>query len=392
MFNRLGPAIDDPILSIAAAFQQDRRTDKIDLSVGVYRNNEGVTPVMAAVKQAETELLAQQQTKAYVGLAGNLRFSQAVNTLIGVDNDTASRLVTLQTPGGSGALRLLADLIYATNPQATIWLSTPSYANHGPIMETAGLKVNYYPYLDKVSGDLDRDGMFSTLKQLGPDDILLLHGCCHNPSGADLTPDDWQQLLQMANQQGFIPFVDMAYHGLGNGLEQDGYGLRQVLSQCPQAIATYSCSKHFGLYRERTGAALVLSENAETAAKVRGKLFELARRTYTMPPDHGAEIVARIVESPALYQNWHDELQQMRYRVKGIREQLCRLLADKGVDLPQLTLHNGMFSTLNVSDPQVDALRTEYGVYMVKGGRINVAGISESQLARLADALVAIWR
>lgn len=392
MFEHLGPAIADPILSISAAYQQDPRTDKIDLSVGVYRDNTGLTPIMAAVRSAEADLLNEQQTKAYLGLAGNRRFSLAVNNLIGVEQGVRDRLTTLQTPGGSGALRLLADLLVAVRPNATVWMSTPSYANHGPIMKTAGLKVAHYPYFDAENGTIKRDEMFATLAKLGPDDILLLHGCCHNPSGADLAPADWEQVATMANQQGFTPFVDMAYHGLGNGLEQDGYGLNYLLSHCSEMLATYSCSKHFGLYRERTGAALVLSQNAEQQARVQAKLFELARRTYTMPPDHGAEVVARISESSTLHQTWYEELQAMRMRIQRLRQQLQQGLAGHGIDLPQLTLHNGMFSILNVDDEQVDALRNEHGVYMVKGGRINVAGISEPNIDRICAAFAAVWR
>lgn len=390
MLETLAPAAVDPILSVAEAFRADPRPHKLDLSVGVYRDAQGRTPVMAAVHAAERALWEEETTKSYVGLAGNLRFLDAVMQLtLPAERDTA-RWTAMQTPGGSGALRLVADLVAAGRPEATVWLSDPSYANHAPIMRAAGLKVESYPYLDAATGLLRRDAMFDALAGLGPNDVVLLHGCCHNPSGIDLTAADWHRLAEMAVKQGFIPFVDLAYQGFGESVEADAEGIRVLARAVPEMLVVYSCSKHFGLYRERTGAALVLSANADTAARVRGKLFELARRSYTMPPDHGAELVARIVESPELAQQWRSELESMRGRILRIRHGLADAMAKQGVDGERLRVHRGMFSMLPLDTAQIARLREERAVYVVGGGRINLAGLDEARIDELAAHLAAV--
>lgn len=392
MFDTLAPVPADPILSVAERFRHDPRPNKMDLSVGVYRDEHGITPVMAAVREAERRLLAEQTTKAYVGMAGNARFNRAVEQLVlGEQADTA-RWTTLQTPGGSGALRLLAELIAASRPDATIWISDPSYVNHAQIMRSAGLSVRFYPYLDPRDNTLRRDAFFDTVAGLGPQDVLLLHGCCHNPSGVDLALADWQRLAGMATTRGFIPFVDMAYQGFGDGIEQDAAGLRLLADAVDEMLVVYSCSKHFGLYRERTGAALVRASSPDRAPLIRDKLFEIARRNYTMPPDHGAELVARIMDSAELTAMWRTELDAMRQRVLDNRDRLATALAERGVDASYLRQHRGMFSMLPLDDAQIAALREQHGVYIVGGGRTNLAGVDAERVEELAAALAAVMR
>lgn len=390
MFDTLSPAAADPILSVVEAFRADARPHKLDLSVGVYRDAQGQTPVMAAVKAAERALCEAQASKSYLGLAGNTAFLDAVMQLCLPAEREAARWTAIQTPGASGALRLLADLLAATRPGLTVWISDPSYVNHAPILRAAGLQVTSYPYLDVASGSLRRDALFDTLAGLGPDDVLLLHGCCHNPSGVELSLADWQRIAGMASRQGFLPWVDLAYQGFGDGLEADAAGLQILARALPQLLVAYSCSKHFGLYRERTGAAMLLSRSAASAQRVQGKLFELARRSYSMAPDHGAEVVARILASPALTQQWHEELDGMRARIVRIRSRLADALAAQGLDGERLRRHKGMFSMLPLSPAQVDRLRVEHAIYLVGGGRLNLAGLDETRCDDLAVALAAV--
>lgn len=385
MLETLAPAAVDPILSVAEAFRNDARPHKLDLSVGVYRDAQGRTPVMAAVHAAERALWEEETSKCYLGLAGNLRFLDAVMGLTLPAERDAARWSAIQTPGGSGGLRLLADLIAAGKPGATVWISDPSYVNHAPIMRAAGLQVEVYPYLDTATGGLRRDAMFDALAKCGPGDVVLLHGCCHNPCGVDLVTADWQRVAAMAVAQGFVPFVDLAYQGFGESVEADAEGIRILARAVPEMLVVYSCSKHFGLYRERTGAAMVLSANGDTAGRVRGKLFELARRSYTMPPDHGAELVARIIESPALALQWREELDAMRSRIVRIRHGLADAMAKRGVDGERLRSHRGMFSMLPLDAGQIARLREELAVYVVGGGRINLAGLDEARIDELAD-------
>ncbi|MBB5017239.1 aspartate/tyrosine/aromatic aminotransferase [Chitinivorax tropicus] len=386
MFHHLPPAVIDPILSVAEAFQHDSRPNKLDLSIGVYRDTLGHTPIMRAVKTAAIALASEQRTKSYLGPAGNLQFNAAITRLMLGQAAPTDQWVTVQTPGASGGLRLLADLIAASRPHATVWISNPSYANHAPIMQAAGLTVRHYPYLDAEMRSLDRAAFFDHVRQLGLDDVLLVHGSCHNPSGVDLEPADWQMLAGLASRQGFVPFIDMAYQGFGDGLEADAGGLRIMDQACEQLLAVYSCSKHFGLYRERTGAALV---KGRQPSLIRHKLFELARRQYTMPPDHGAEIVARILTDAALRQDWEVELAAMRQRILQTRHALVNALAKYDMNARHLLAHRGMFSMLPLSEPTLEALRAQAAIYLIKGGRINLAGLPVDQTDRLAQAIAA---
>ncbi|PHV12599.1 amino acid aminotransferase [Chitinimonas sp. BJB300] len=386
MFQNLVPAAIDPILSVAEAFREDPRPHKLDLGVGVYRDVSGNTPVMAAVRQAERWLVQVQTSKSYIGLAGNLRFNQAVTQLV-LGHAEPAGWFTLQTPGASGGLRLLADLIAASRPTATVWISDPSYVNHAPIMRAAGLQVGQYPYLDATDGSLRREAFFSAVAGMGKGDVLLLHGCCHNPSGVDLEMADWQRLAGMVTRQGFVPFVDLAYHGFGAGLEQDTAGLRLLADASEEMLVVYSCSKHFGLYRERTGAALVKSAEP---ARLKAKLFELARHSYTMPPDHGAEVVAIIMESSELAALWRNELDTMRERIQSTRDQLANALAKRGMAVDNLRRHKGMFSMLPLGEGGIAQLRNDAAIYIVAGGRINLAGLDPDKIDMLADAVVKV--
>ncbi|GAB3484042.1 amino acid aminotransferase [Marinomonas epiphytica] len=395
MFESLKPAAKDPILSQSLACLQDPRTNKLDLGIGVYRNEFGQTPVLDAVRRAEQVVYNEQTSKAYVGLAGCEIFNQRVmDLIIGEDNASRSRAVGVQTPGASGALRLLADVIALSTPNAKVWLSDLSYANHAPIMRAAGLEVAYYPYFDKQTKGVNENVMLEALKSLGTQDIVLLHACCHNPTGADLSFAGWQELTQMALRQGFLPFIDIAYQGFGDGMDEDVAGFRYLANKVPQYLLAGSCSKNFGLYRERTGIAAVVMASKEQGECVKSRLLELARSTYTMPPDHGAAIVRTILSDEVLKASWLDEVGIMRARVQGVRRELVAQLRveTQTNDFDFIAQHKGMFSVLGVSDEQVTALREEYAMYLVAGGRMNVAGVLEKDVPLLASALAQVSR
>lgn len=394
MFNTLSPAAIDPILSQTLACLQDPRPNKLDLGVGVYRNENGKTPVLQAVKTAEMRLVQTQESKSYVGMAGCERFNQAmISLLLGEErqaqNQRDARVVGVQTPGASGALRLLADVIAIANPNATVWMSDLSYANHAPIMRTAGLNVAYYPYFDPQTKSVNEPIMLSALSALGTNDVVLLHGCCHNPTGADLSYGAWQALTDMANQQGFLPFIDMAYQGFGDGMEEDAAGFRYLAERVPAFLVASSCSKNFGLYRERTGIAIVASDSASKSLCIKGRIMECARSTYTMPPDHGAAVVRTILEDPALKAVWLSEVSEMRQRIHRVRAALVASLQHQTGHhhFDFIGQHKGMFSVIGANKEQVMRLREEFGVYLVDGGRINLAGLKESDIPFLAKSL-----
>lgn len=391
MLEMLTEARQDPILSLAAAYQNDARPEKMDLGVGVYRDETGVTPIMRAVKAAQLTLAQEQASKAYLGLGGNESFNRAIIHLLLGSHEASSRTTALQTPGASGALRLIAELIACAKPQATVWLSTPNYVNHQPIMQSAGLKTASYRYFNPQSKQVDEQAMLDDIAQLGKDDILLLHGCCHNPTGADISANAWQRIAELAQQNGFIPFIDLAYQGLGDGIEEDCYGIR-TLSQLPELLIATSCSKSFGLYRERTGAALVVGQTMQHALNANHNLQALARQSYTMPPDHGAAIVEHILNTPALCTMWQDELNQMRTRLVHLRHSLVKTLQQttQSDRFDYLQTHKGMFSVTGVTQPQIKQLKEAFGIYVVAGGRINIAGLQEQHIPYLSQALVEV--
>lgn len=389
MFADLLPAAKDPILSQSFICQQDPRAKKLDLGIGVYRNEQGVTPVLSSVKKAETQLLATQDSKAYVGLAGCERFNNAMITLLLGRDSTRTEVVGVQTPGGSGALRLLADVIALTNPNATVWLSDLSYANHAPIMKSAGLNVAYYPYFDAISKTVNEPAMLDTIAKLGKNDVVLLHGCCHNPTGADLSYAAWQTITDMTNVQGFLPFIDIAYQGFGRGMEEDVAGFRYLAERVPTYLVASSCSKNVGLYRERTGIAVIASSSLAQSECIKSRIMECARSTYTMPPDHGAAIVRTILEDASLTAEWLTEVTQMRERVQSVRTSLASALRSQtGThQFDFIEQHQGMFSVIGTNDDQLKRLREDHAVYLVGGGRMNLAGLQERDVEYLAECL-----
>ena len=391
MFSQLSPAQPDPILSLSLIYNADQRDHKMDLGIGVYRNNHGQTPIMAAISQAEHRLLQTQTTKSYVGLAGSEVFNQCMIDLLLAETSAHSRAAGVQTPGGSGALRMLADLMHAANANTTVWLTDLSYVNHRPVMEAAGLKVKYYPYFDRDTKQVNTDAMLSALAQAGANDVVLLHGCCHNPTGADISFEAWQAITALANKNGFVPFVDMAYLGFGDGLEQDGVGLKFMADNIEEMMIATSCSKNFGLYRERTGAALLVGDTLSNAQKAKGRILTLARASYTMPPDHGAALVADILTNSVLTAVWKQELIMMQQRIIGLRQSLVNTLAAKGCDqFSFIADHKGMFSMTGLSPDKIMRLRDEFAIYAVGDGRINVAGLQEQQIDALATALMTV--
>ena len=377
MFQFLLPQLPDPLLELIGLFRADTRSGKIDLGVGTYRNEAGETPVMAAVKAAEQVLLETQRTKGYLGPEGDERFVEALVPIVfGSPAPYAGRLTGVQTPGGGGALRLGAELIAAARPGATVWLGAPTWPNHRPIFAAAGLQVAEYRQFDRDEQRFCFDDTLEVLSRAAVGDVVLLQGCCHNPTGADPSPAEWDQLAALMAGRGLVPFVDLAYQGLGDGLETDAEGARRVLAGVGEALLAYSCDKNFGLYRERTGALFVLGRDAHAAGIVRDNLLGLARVNWSMPPDHGAAAVRVILESDELASNWRAELATMRLRIAAVRGAL--VAADPG--LAFLGRQRGMFSLLPMMPASVAELRRDHAIYMAGSGRINIAGL------RITDA------
>lgn len=393
MFEKLETLPGDPILSIMAAYRADPVAEKIDLSAGVYKDANGNTPVMSAVAEAEQKVLALQTSKAYIGLAGNPEFNATMQELmLGVDHPSADRARTFQTPGGSGGLRVAAEFLNKTRPNATIWISDPSWANHEPLIGSAGLTIKRYPYLDKETGGLRFDDMLATLTAAQRGDLVLLHGCCHNPTGVDLSPAQWDRLTEMCLEHGLIPFIDSAYIGFGDGIDEDAYGLRRMAASVPEAIMVSSCSKNFGLYKERVGAVTLIAADTEQADVVLSHMLRVVRRIYSMPPDHGGAIVGAILSDPGLRASWEEELSECRLRMQQLRRDFATELtaAMPGNNFDFLIQQKGMFSMLPITPAQADALMKEHHVYLVTSGRINVAGLPEDKLAMLAKAIAAV--
>ncbi|WP_279348237.1 amino acid aminotransferase [Vibrio qingdaonensis] len=392
MFSHLSEPTLDPILSLSVAYRNDPREDKVDLGIGVYRNSEGQTPIMKAVSEAQRIVTNEQQTKAYVGLAGCEEFNQSIAKVVFGETPIYDRMSIIQTPGASGGLRMLGDLLNVAAPGTTVWLSNPSYVNHKPVMEAAGLNVKFYRYFNTETKQVDTDAMLTDISSAGAGDVVLLHGCCHNPTGADISLEDWKQITDLSVRNGFVPFVDVAYQGFGDGLEADAFGLRHMAENVEEMLLTTSCSKNFGLYRERTGAAVVIGKNAKEAANARGKLLTLARSTYTMPPDHGAALVKTILADEHLTSQWQTELSEMQQRLVSLRDGLCKELKNNhsSDQFDFIMAHKGMFTVLGFTAEQMQRLRTDFGIYGVDDGRINIAGLSETQLPYVANALMSV--
>lgn len=368
----LEPQAPDALLGLIGLFRADTRPGKIDLGVGIYRDQAGATPVMRAVKVAEAKLLAEQTTKAYLGPEGDALYTDLLARIVFGDDLAASdRLTGVQTPGGTGALRLGAELVRRAQPDATIWIGHPTWPNHAPIFGEAGLVVRTHRFFDPRTGSIDFDGMMADLAAARAGDVLLLHGCCHNPTGASFSDAQWDEIVQLCATRGLLPFIDLAYQGLGDGLEQDAHATRLLLERLPNALVAYSCDKNFGLYRDRVGALWGLGENAAVTNLIHGNMLSLARSLWSMPPDHGAAIVRTILQSPDLRADWIAELDYMRTRINALRSGL----ATAHPALAPIAHQRGMFAMLPISPAAVIALREAHGIYMAGNGRINIAGL-----------------
>ncbi len=390
MFTHLPAPVLDPILSLSVAFRNDPRPQKVDLGIGVYKNSLGETPIMRAVALAQDKVVASQKTKSYVGLANCEEFNQSMMQLVLGSTLDTERTIAIQTPGASGALRMLGDLMRVAQPDTTVWITDPSYVNHKPVMEAAGLKVRYYRYFSRETKMVDTEQMLADLAQAGTKDVVLLHGCCHNPTGADIDFSAWQAITELAQKNGFIPFVDIAYQGFGDGLEQDAQGLRYMAERMEEMLITTSCSKNFGLYRERTGAAIVIGKNQQEVTNARGKMLTLARSTYTMPPDHGAALVKTVLRDEQLTAIWKQELSEMQQRLLTLRKNLCNELRNQHNtrQFDFIESHRGMFTVLGFSAEQMGRLREEFAIYGVADGRINIAGLTEKDIPYVANAII----
>jgi aspartate aminotransferase len=397
MFQSLPALPADPILGLMASYRADSNPKKIDLGIGVYKNEAGDTPVMTAVKKAEGMILDSQTTKSYVGPTGAAGYNAIVaDLLLGkpLNDSLGKRRVTVQSPGGCGGLRLAAEFIKSANPDATVWVSNPTWANHVPLLGSAGLKIAEYPYYDYDSHSVKFDAMIECLSKIDSGDIVLLHGCCHNPCGADLNQEQWQQVRDVALKQGFTVFIDLAYQGLGDGLEEDVYGTRLLAESLSELIVVSSCSKNFGLYRERTGAMTLICDSDAAATVATTQIAGAARAMYSMPPDHGAAIVQLILSNDVLRKEWDAELTEMRDRINGLRAQFVKQIQSIGIgqDFSFIEREKGMFSFLGVNVDQVQTLVNDYSIYLVNSSRINVAGINDSNIKYLANSLATVLK
>jgi len=394
MFSQLKQLPADPILGLSVKFKADINPNKIDLGAGIYKDELGITPVLACVKTAEQFRVDNESSKAYISSAGSVSFNTKMTELILGDHKviTEKRIKTVSTPGGTGALRIAGEFIKKCTPGATIWVSNPTWANHKGVFEAAGLIVKTYPYYDYENNCLDFPAMLEAFKQIPKDDAVLLHACCHNPSGMDLNKEQWQQIADVSKQIGFMPVVDMAYQGFGTDLDSDAYGLRLMADTVEQMIICSSCSKNFGLYRERIGACSIIGRSALATDIISSVLLSVVRVAYSMPPAHGAAIVETILSSDELTTQWHGELAQMRNRINDMRQLLVDKLAENGVtrDFSFITKQNGMFSFLGINPEQVQQLQDEYSIYIVGSSRISLAGISNDNVDYLAQSIAKV--
>ena len=397
MFEGLHAVPQDPILAMLASYREDTHPQKIDLGIGVYKNDQGDTPIMRAVQVAEARLLATETTKSYTAPAGSPVYNERVAKLVfGSDHPVLNdkRVVSAQTPGGCGALRMAAEFLKGCNQDSKVWVSTPTWANHMPLLGGAGLEICMYPYYDHDNKNIDFQAMIDALESAVAGDIVLLHGCCHNPSGADLNKEQWHAVADLMERKGLIPFVDMAYQGLGAGIDEDAYGLRMLAARFPEMVAATSCSKNFGLYRERTGTLFIVAATPEQAANAGSQLFSKIRSHYSMPPSHGAAIVETILGDTELSQTWLDELAVMRNRIQGLRQSLVAKISHSAIDRDFSFIEQqfGMFSFLGITSAQVEALRSQHSIYMIDSSRMNVAGLNDECMDYFVSALGEVLR
>ena len=395
MFAQVEQLPADPILGLIEAFQRDTNPNKIDLGVGVYRNAEGQTPILRAVKEAEALLLAQETTKSYIGSHGDPLFAQLLLPLVFgqaspvLEQDRAS---LTQAPGGTGALRLAADFIKRSGGNQTVWISNPTWPNHYAIFDAAGVRHASYRYVDAVSNQLDFPALLEDLQAIPRGDVVLLHACCHNPTGFDLNQEEWQAVLKILQERELVPLIDFAYQGFGQGLEEDAQAVRLLAETLPEAMITASCSKNFGLYRERTGAFIAVAANQAEKERVRSQLAVVARSNYSNPPAHGSSIVTTILASQELRSLWEQEVTEMRERINGLRRQFVEALKPHGLaeKFACVAQQQGMFSYSGLKPEEVEQLQREFGIYMVKTGRMNIAGYNEQNLDYLCSAIARV--
>jgi len=380
----LSPVAEDPLIALIGMVNADPRPDKIDVGVGVFRDGGGNTPILKVMKEAEQRLLDTQVTKAYLGSAGDKRFAELLRPILLGEHASDERIAGIQTPGGCGALRLGFELIATVNPGARVLLGTPSWPNHAPIIKAVGLEVVDYPYYERGQGAIRFEDMLEALGKGAPGDVALLHGCCHNPTGADLSPVQWAEVTDVCRERGLIPLVDIAYQGFGRGLDEDAAGLHGILSQCDEVIIAQSCDKNFSCYRDRLGSIFVKTGSAQTTATAMSHVLQRAREMWSMPPDHPAAAAHIILEDPELRARWLVELAGMRDRINAVRQRIAA--AD-----PRLAFIGrqfGMFSMLPLSREQVLKLREDHAIYMADSGRFNVVGMGDGQIDRFTAAVV----
>ena len=380
----LPPVNSDSLLALIAMANADPRPDKIDVGVGVFRDAAGQTPILKVIKQAERILLETQTSKSYLGSAGDKRFAELIRPILLGPHAGDERIAGLQTPGGCGALRLGFELVRTANPDARVFVGTPTWPNHAPLIRSVGLEIVEYPYYDRAGGGIHFDAMLQSLGSAREGDVALLHGCCHNPTGADLSDAQWAEVTRVVAQRGLLPVVDIAYQGFGRGLEEDAKGLRGILAACDDVIAAQSCDKSFSVYRDRVGSLFVKTGSAETTATAMAHVFQRAREMWSMPPDHGAAAVRIILDDPQLSADWLVELDAMRNRINSVRQRIA------GAD-PRLAFIGeqfGMFSMLPLGKEQVVGLRERHAIYMADSGRFNVVGMADHSIDRFVAAVV----
>ena len=395
MFEHLNAVPPDPILGLIAAHAVDPNPKKIDLGIGVFRDEDGNTPILECVVEAEKILLATQTTKTYLGPPGVIGFNQAMGDLILGTECTAlreGRVRTIQTPGGTGALRIAADLVNTAMPEAELWASDPTWANHLALFPAAGVKMHSYPYFDTENSDLLFDEMIAALQQRGPGDLVLFHACCHNPCGVSPDPQQWQVIADVAKDRGFTPIVDIAYMGFERGQEEDCLSVRLFAEQCPEVIIASSCSKNFAMYRERVGAITIIANDAEKATAIESVIHNITRKNYSMPPTHGPAVIDIILHSENLKAQWIQELTAMRERINGLRKTLTEKIAASRIqrDYSFIERQSGMFSFMGLTVEQVNRLREEFAIYTVNSSRVNVASFNTNNMDYFVEALATV--
>ncbi|MBI3957485.1 MAG: aspartate/tyrosine/aromatic aminotransferase [Chloroflexi bacterium] len=397
MFDSITPAPPDAILGLTEAFKKDLNPRKVNLGVGVYKDAGGATPVLETVKEAERRLLSGEKTKSYLPIDGSPEYAAASQRLVFGDSHaivTSGRAVTAHAPGGTGALRVAGDFVAQITPGATVWLSDPTWPNHPSVFQSAGLKVASYPYFDPAANAIDFERMLATLGTIPAGDVLLLHGCCHNPTGVDLSPAQWQAVAEVAAQRGVLPLLDFAYQGFADGLEEDAAGVRAVAAHCPEMFVASSYSKNFGLYNERVGALTLVARSPQAAEASLSHIKRCIRANYSNPPAHGGEIVRTILGDPELRRRWEGEVADMRQRINTMRHLFVETLNEKGVDrdFSFIARQRGMFSFSGLTPAQVKALRERHAVYIVGSGRISVAGMTEGNMDYLCAAIADVLK